>query len=96
MIVELSTDRLIRKHRRVRSFIPPFSVGVKCTRENCHGDLVHTPKSIGGDTRPVVTCLLCGREYTGDNGHYCLSGCAGASLKGRGSYRLGRVGGRYE
>ena len=86
MIVELETQRVLRKRRRPEPYIPPFSAGAKCSREHCRGDLVMTPRSIRKDTRPVITCLLCGREYIKPDGAYVLKITQESEHNGRGRY----------
>ncbi len=72
MDINLARPPARRDGKRPQSYIPAFSVGAKCSREYCHGDLVRTPGHRRGYTRLVVSCLLCGREYIKLAGAYVL------------------------
>ena len=86
MTKNLARTPVKRDGKRPASFIPPFSVREKCSREHCHGDLVRTPGHLRGYTRPDITCLLCGREYIELAGEYCLGPAQESGHNGKRRY----------
>ena len=86
MTKNLARTPVKRDGKRPQSFIPPFSVRQKCSREHCHGDLVRTPRNLRGDTRPEIECLLCGREYIELAGAYVLGHAQESGRNGKRGY----------